>query len=94
MPGRLPGPEAAEPGPRGRPEDGGRQARVVGEGDGHGGGGGGGLQRRLDQRGPDDRRGGRRGGGGGLDAMRAVRHLPVVLHDLLDDLVLLVVEDA
>lgn len=25
---------------------------------------------------------------------RAVRHLPVVLHDLLDDLVLLVVEDA
>ena len=67
---------------------------MVGEGYGHGSGGGGCLKRRLDQRGPDDGRGRGCGGGGGLYAMRTVRHLPVVLHDLLDDLILLVVEDT
>lgn len=94
VPGCLARPEAAEPRARGRAEDGSGQAWVVGEGYGHGGGGGGSLQRCLDQRGPDDGRGGRGGRGGRLDAVRTVCHLAVVLHNLLDDLVLLVVEDA
>lgn len=51
------------------------------------------LQGRLDERGPDDRRRGR-GSCSSLDAVRTVSHFPVVLHDLLDDLTLLVVEDA
>lgn len=94
MPGCLPRPEAAEPRARGRAEDGSGQAWVVSEGYGHRSGSGSGLQRRLDQRGPDDGRGGRGGRGGSLDTVRTVRHLTVVLHNLLDDLVLLVVEDA
>ena len=67
---------------------------MVGEGYGHRSGGSGSLQWCLDQRGPDDGRGGWGGRGSSLDAVRAVGHLPVMLHNLLDDLILLVVEDA
>lgn len=76
-------------------EDGTGQVRVVGEGQGHGRGGRGGLQGRLDEGRPDDGRRGGRGVGSGAclaDEVGAVGHVAVVLHDLLDDLVLLVVE--
>lgn len=55
------------------------------------------LQGCLDQRSPDDRGGcgGSSGGGGrSLDIVGAVCHLSVVLHYLLDDLILLVVENT
>lgn len=94
MPGCLPWPEAAELGAWGRAEDGSGQAWVVSESYGHRSGGSSSLQRRLDQRRPDDRRGGRGGRGGRLDPVRTVRHLAVVPHNLLDDLVLLAVEDT
>lgn len=94
MPGCLPGLEAAELGAWGRAKDGSGQTWVVGEGYGYRSGGCCSLQRCLDQRGPDDRGGGRGGGGGSLDAVRTVSHLAVMLHNLLDDLILLVVEDT
>lgn len=55
------------------------------------------LQGCLDQWSPDDGRGGGCGGGGGgssLDIVSTVCHLSVVLHNLLDDLILLVVENT
>lgn len=52
------------------------------------------LQGCLDQWGPDDRGGSGRGSGGSLDVVSTVCHFPVVLHNLLDDLILLVVENT
>lgn len=78
-------------------EDGCREARVVGQGYSNRSGGSCGLQGGLDEWGPNDGGGGGCGGGGGgsssLDVVSTVCHLPVVLHDLLDDLILLVVEN-
>lgn len=65
----------------------------MGEGNGHRCSGRGSLQRCLDQRGPDDRCGGW-GGRSSLNTVRTVGHLSVMLHNLLDYLVLLVIEDS
>lgn len=78
-------------------KDGG-QLGVMSEGQSQGSGGGRGLERSLDQRGPNDGWGGRGGGwcyslgSAGLDQLSALSHVPVVLHDSLDDLVLVEVQ--
>lgn len=65
---------------------------MVSESNGHRGGSSSCLQGSLDQRGPDDWSG--CGGCSRLDVVCAVRHFSVMLHNLLDDLILLVVKDS
>lgn len=66
---------------------------MVRQGNGYGGGGSRRLERGLDERGPDDGdRGRRRRGRSVLQEVGAVGHVPVVLHNLLNDLTLVVVE--
>ncbi|TNN43666.1 hypothetical protein EYF80_046135 [Liparis tanakae] len=62
---------------------------MVRQGNGYGGGGSRRLERGLDERGPDDGDRGRRRRG---QEVGAVGHVPVVLHNLLNDLTLVVVE--
>lgn len=68
---------------------------VVSQRDGDRGGGGRCLEGSLDERSPYDGRGRGRGRGRArVQQVGAVCHLPVVLHYLLDDFVLLVVKHA
>lgn len=71
---------------------------MAGEGDAHRRGRRGSLQRSLDEGGPDDGSvcgvTAAEAAGVGGDEVGAVSHVPVVLHDLLDDLVLLIVQHS